>query len=240
MRVASTAVILVSVFATPSLPQAGQSTGPRQVDDRNASQTVQVYCAGCHNGVMRSPSGVVLDTFDSTSIAKNPDTWTRAYRQVQAGTMPPVGAPRPDRAAVASLLSSIEARLGASKPSPTDTTNDQIAQRLAALLWNSVPDAALLSDAQHGRLTQSVALDRQIQRMLADERADAFVSRFFFPWLGLVQLGKSEPDPKYFPGYTATPWRCVTPWPRKRISLFVASCARTRILSISGPRTTRF
>jgi hypothetical protein len=37
--------------------------------------------------------------------------------------------------------------------------------------------------------------------MLADDRAQAFVSRFFFPWLELDKLGKSDPDKKYFPDY---------------------------------------
>jgi hypothetical protein len=72
------------------------------------------------------------------------------------------------------------------------------------LLWNTAPDAALLADARRNRLTQSATLDKQIQRMLSDERADAFVSRFFFPWLGLDQLGNAEPDRKYFPDYSVT------------------------------------
>jgi hypothetical protein len=37
--------------------------------------------------------------------------------------------------------------------------------------------------------------------MLADDRAQAFVSRFFFPWLQLDKLGNSDPDKKYFPDY---------------------------------------
>ena len=46
-----------------------------------------------------------------------------------------------------------------------------------------------------------VTLERQINRMLKDERAHAFVSRFFFPWLGLDQLAKADPDKTYFPDY---------------------------------------
>ena len=45
--------------------------------------------------MMRSPSGALLDRFDTATIADNPEVWSRAYRQLQAGTMPPVGAPRP-------------------------------------------------------------------------------------------------------------------------------------------------
>ena len=190
MRFITTTGIVVSVFISASPVLA------------DGSQTVQTYCSGCHNGVMRSPSNALLDRFDTTTIASNPDMWSRAYRQLQAGTMPPFGAARPDRIGYDQLLSSIEQALGADTPPPADATDQQIAKRLATLLWNSDPDASLVSDAQRHRLTQPAELEKQIQRMLADERAAAFVSRFFFPWLGLDQLDKAEPDQKYFLDYT--------------------------------------
>ena len=46
-----------------------------------------------------------------------------------------------------------------------------------------------------------MALERQIQRMLADDRAQALVWRFFFPWFELDKLGNSDPDKRYFPDY---------------------------------------
>ena len=150
---------------------------------------------------MRSPSGALLDQFDTARISENPDMWTRAYRQLQAGTMPPVGAPRPDRPAYDAVLASIEAALGADAAPPADATGQEIADRLALLLWNSAPDASLLQDAQRNRLTSPATLERQIKRMLDDERAHAFVARFFFPWLGLDQLGKADPDKTHFPDY---------------------------------------
>src|SRR5215831_12061433 len=193
MRIVTASVIVVGLFANVSF------AGP--ADDSDAAPLVQTYCAGCHNGVMRSPSRALLDHFDISTIASNPDVWSRAYRQLQAGTMPPFGASRPDRLASGKLLSSIETALGASVPPPADASNQEIAERLAALLWNSAPDAELLAEARRNRLTQAAALEKQVQRMLADERADALVSRFFFPWLGLDQLVKAEPDTKLFPDY---------------------------------------
>ena len=214
MRAVTTTVILVSLFASTSSalrarqsaerPSVSTTERARLADDPDGSQTVQTYCAGCHNGVMRSPSDALLDRFDTASIAGSPDVWSRAYRQLQAGTMPPFGAPRPDRADSGKLLSSIETALGASTPPPVNATNQEIAERLATLLWNSAPDAALVGAARRHRLTQPAALEQQIQRMLADPRADAFVTRFFFPWLGLDQLGRAEPDTKYFPDYDVT------------------------------------
>ena len=157
MRIVSISVMLVGVFASGwSSALAGRAAQQRPVSARPvgggreteassaASGMVGTYCAGCHNGVMRSPSGALLDRFDAARISENPDIWTRAYRQLQAGTMPPVGAPRPDRAAYDALLASIEAALGADAAPPADATGQEIADRLALLLWNSAPDASLL------------------------------------------------------------------------------------------------
>ena len=59
--------------------------------DVNVPEVIDTYCSGCHNGSMRSPSGVLLDQFDAERIPAGPDVWARAYRQLQAGTMPPSG-----------------------------------------------------------------------------------------------------------------------------------------------------
>jgi hypothetical protein len=115
--------------------------------------------------------------------------------------MPPVGAPRPDRATYDAVLASIEQALSADAKPPAAANSQEIATRLATFLWNSAPDASLLEDAQRNRLSDPATLERQIHRMLADDRAQAFVSRFFFPWLQLDQLGNSDPDKKYFPDY---------------------------------------
>jgi hypothetical protein len=39
--------------------------------------------------------------------------------------------------------------------------------------------------------------------MLADDRAQAVVARFFFPWLQLDTLAKADPDTKFFPEFDA-------------------------------------
>jgi hypothetical protein len=184
---------LIPLFCAISLPAQTAS---------DVSAVMDTYCSGCHNGRMRSPSGMRLDQFDAAGIPARPDVWSRAYRQLQAGTMPPVGAPRPDRATSDALLASLEMTLGANADVKTPAaTSQEIGTRLAALLWNSAPDASLLQDAQRNRLTDPATLERHIKRMLADDRAQAFVSRFFFPWLQLDKLAESDPDKKYFPDY---------------------------------------
>lgn len=213
MRVASAVLLAIMLTGAASMLRAVQAadrqSAPAAVRttpavESDASTTVKTYCAGCHNGTMRSPSNAVLDQFDTTTIPEYRDVWSRAYRQVEAGAMPPVGSPRPDPQASRRLLASIEAGLGADAPLPRGNDSQEIANRLATLLWNSAPDAALLDAARRDRLTQAGELDTQVKRMLADPRADAFVSRFFFPWLGLDKLGTMNPSARNFPDYDVT------------------------------------
>jgi mono/diheme cytochrome c family protein len=202
MRIVSVAV-LAGVFASGVSPlRADQSTEQRASSAAADSQAVVgTYCAGCHTGVMRSPSGALLDYLDPARISANPDVWTRAYRQLQAGTMPPSGAPRPDRSGYDSVLTSIEVALGASAAPAADATSLEIADRLALMLWNSAPDPSLMDDAERDGLKNPSTLERHVKRMIADDRVSAFVARFLFPWLGLDQLGKADPDKSHFPDY---------------------------------------
>ncbi|HVQ15525.1 MAG TPA: DUF1592 domain-containing protein [Vicinamibacterales bacterium] len=165
-----------------------------------ASKTIDTYCVSCHNGRLRAASGTLLDQLDVTRIAANPVLWSRAYRQLQAGAMPPGGAPRPDRATAETTLVAIEHALGAQTKRPA-TADREIGTRLASMLWNSAPDAELLKDAEQQRLSDRATLEQQVQRMLADDRAQTFVSRFFVPWLQLDALATADPDTKYFPEY---------------------------------------
>jgi hypothetical protein len=166
------------------------------------SKVVETYCADCHDGQTKSPSGKLLEQFDATQIAKHPEIWAPVYRQLQAGAMPPVGSPRPERVASAAVLASIEQALTGSAPTkPAPASSQKIATRLASLLWRGDPDDALLKDVQRNRLGDPTVLEGQVRRMLASDRAQAFVADFFFPWLQLNELAKADPDKKYFPDY---------------------------------------
>jgi hypothetical protein len=211
MRTVSIVVVLAGVFAgglasvgadqAPASRPVSAAGGARTVADTEAAKVVGTYCAGCHNGVMRSSSGAVLEELDTATISDKPDLWSRAYRQLQAGTMPPVGARRPDQAGYDAMLGTIGAALGADAAPPAGATSEEIAERLATLLWDGKPDASLLADAQRNRLTNPATLEAQVRRMLGDDRAGAFVTHFFFPWLGLDDLAKRDPDRTYFPDY---------------------------------------
>lgn len=212
MRITSLAALLAILFTAAVSIRAAQpadrpvpSSGARTIPLGDSEvTTVTTYCAGCHNGMMRSPSGALLDQFDPAAIAEHPEAWSRAYRQLQAGAMPPAGASRPDQATAIRLLASIDAALGGTASVKSDSTSQEIATRLATMLWDGAPDAELLNDVQRNRLAQPEVLDHQVKRMLADARADEFVSRFFFPWLGLDQLDKQNPAAANFPDWDVT------------------------------------
>jgi hypothetical protein len=76
-----------------------------------------------------------------------------------------------------------------------------LASRLSFFLWGTIPDAELIELARRGGLSRPDMLDRQVRRMLADDRAAALGTRFAAQWLRLQDLTKVEPDALSFPYY---------------------------------------
>lgn len=70
-------------------------------------------------------------------------------------------------------------RPGASGAVPLD--DHSLACRLSYLLWSSMPDDELFGIASKGKLHEN--LGRQVDRMIADPRADRFVRNFVGQWL---------------------------------------------------------
>lgn len=56
-----------------------------------------------------------------------------------------------------------------------------LASRLSYFLWSSMPDDELLRLAERGELRKN--LSRQVERLLADEKSEAFVRNFVGQWL---------------------------------------------------------
>jgi hypothetical protein len=77
----------------------------------------------------------------------------------------------------------------------------EMASRLSFFLWSSIPDEELLSAAEAGKLSDSAELERQVQRMLADERAGRLARNFSGQWLYLRNLRASTPDAYMFPDF---------------------------------------
>lgn len=79
--------------------------------------------------------------------------------------------------------------------------NFELASRISFLIWNSVPDEQLYTLARQGKLSSATELRAQVQRMLADPKAERFVKRFTHEWLGTTYLEKTIKDVKNVPGF---------------------------------------
>lgn len=64
----------------------------------------------------------------------------------------------------------------------------ELAVRLSYFLWSAPPDEELFAAAKKGELDTPAGLARQVNRLLADERAAEFVSGFTHQWLHMERL----------------------------------------------------
>jgi len=73
----------------------------------------------------------------------------------------------------------------------------ELASRLSFFLWSSIPDDELLAAAVDGRLHEPQVLVAQVERLLADSKAQRFVENFAGQWLKLRELDEvpsQDPD----------------------------------------------
>ncbi len=77
----------------------------------------------------------------------------------------------------------------------------ELASRISFFLWSSLPDDELLDLVENGELRNPGVLEQQVQRMMADPRADAFIENFVGQWLYLRNLDDFYPDPAAFPEF---------------------------------------
>jgi hypothetical protein len=82
-------------------------------------------------------------------------------------------------------------------------SNFEVATRLSYFLWSSMPDETLFNLAYQGELEDTVVLEAQVRRMLADPKAKRFAENFSTQWLGITKLIDNQPmvDPEKFPGF---------------------------------------
>ena len=98
----------------------------------------------------------------------------------------------------------------------------QLASRLSFFLWSSIPDDELLDAAVGGELRDPVALEKQVRRILADERSQSLVTNFAAQWLYLRNLESTRPDMRRFPDFDDNLRRAL----RRETELFFESILR--------------
>jgi mono/diheme cytochrome c family protein len=85
------------------------------------------------------------------------------------------------------------------KPGQSYRVSDlDLASRLSFFIWGSVPDAELIKVAMQGTLQTPAVFERQLKRMLADERSSAIATRFGSQWLRLQDVEKVRPDHHFY------------------------------------------
>ncbi|MCA9218168.1 MAG: DUF1592 domain-containing protein, partial [Planctomycetales bacterium] len=77
----------------------------------------------------------------------------------------------------------------------------ELATRLSYFFWSSMPDQELFGVARSGKLHEPAELERQVRRMLADDKGSALVKNFAGQWLELRNLAKLAPDPGVYPDF---------------------------------------
>lgn len=82
------------------------------------------------------------------------------------------------------FLYRIESGTPAGSPSVFTLDSHEVAARLSYLIWGSLPDETLRSEADKGTLGDAVVRRATAERMLTDERAREQLNRFHGMWLG--------------------------------------------------------
>ena len=89
------------------------SAGSPQTPASPQRAVLEKYCITCHSqsGKDKGLVPVAFDKLDLSRIGNDAEVWEKVVRKVNAGVMPPPGAPRPDRAASEGLTSWLTAEL---------------------------------------------------------------------------------------------------------------------------------
>jgi uncharacterized protein DUF1592/uncharacterized protein DUF1588/uncharacterized protein DUF1587/uncharacterized protein DUF1585/uncharacterized protein DUF1595/cytochrome c len=110
--------------ATPSARAQAPAPAHRSTPSQDDTALVRRYCATCHSDARKS-GGLSLAGFDAARAAENAEVTERMIRKLQAGLMPPPGAPRPDAAVQHAFVTALETSVdtaAAAKPNPGGRT----------------------------------------------------------------------------------------------------------------------
>ena len=76
------------------------------------------------------------------------------------------------------------------------------ASRLSYSVWDTMPDAELFTAAESGELATRAGVEKQVRRMLADQRAHESLDEFVSQWLRFDRLTTASKDRRKFPYFT--------------------------------------
>lgn len=97
-----------------------------------------------------------------------------------------------------------------------------LASRLSFFLWSSIPDEELLALAERNELRKPDVFEKQVRRLLADERSRNLATNFAAQWLHLRNLDAITPELRLFPDFDDNLRKAF----RQETELFVDSVVR--------------
>jgi len=106
--------VALTLVVAAVVPGGAQVAAPASAPAQKPALLNQ-YCITCHNQRLKT-AGLLLDTFDLEHVDKDAAAWEKVVRKIRTGMMPPSGARRPERAALDTFASDLEARLDRAAP----------------------------------------------------------------------------------------------------------------------------
>ncbi len=112
-------VVVLAVFGSIS----ATSVTPLRVEAQQSSPQRAVlnqYCITCHNEKLKT-AGLMLDKIDVSKVSESAAVWEKVLQKLRAGSMPPAGMARPDKATYDALAAYLETELdraAAADPNP--------------------------------------------------------------------------------------------------------------------------
>jgi Protein of unknown function (DUF1592)/Protein of unknown function (DUF1587)/Protein of unknown function (DUF1595)/Protein of unknown function (DUF1588)/Planctomycete cytochrome C len=185
--------LIVGLVLTSGLATAqGAAAAPGNAGVHRA--TLDQFCVSCHNQRLKT-AGLALDRLDPDNVSADREVWEKVVRKLRLGVMPPVGAPRPDRAVYDRLIDGVEqaldssARRTAGRPLLHRLNRTEYANAIRDLLGLDVEVASLLppDDAAFGFDNVAEALGSSPALMQAYLAAARKISA--------VAIGSSTIDP---------------------------------------------
>ena len=112
----------------------------------------------------------------------------------------------------------------------------ELASRLSFFLWSSIPDDELLNVAAQGQLHTPAVLEREVRRMLRDDRSQSLVTNFAEQWLFVRDIDAKQPDGLIFPDFDESLRAAM----RKETDLFLDSVLRDNNRSVVDLLTANY
>src|SRR3954463_3576930 len=96
-RIGAAACLLIALSVGPIVAQQAQT--PRAVLDQ--------YCLTCHSARVKT-AALDLESLNLSAPGANAETWEKVIARLRAGSMPPPGRPRPDKATYHAAAAALE------------------------------------------------------------------------------------------------------------------------------------